>query len=326
MTTATDQLLASLRAAAEPTRLRLLAVLAEGEFTVSEVTRILSQSQPRVSRHLKIMLDAGLLIRFREQNWVYYRTAAAGAAASLVSHLLNLLPSDDPVYAGDRERLAVVRVERAQAAADYLAQHADEWATLRAATVDDAAFEQAVAGVMGRRRLGDMLDIGSGEGQLLRLLAARARSAVGIDISTTMLNVARTRLHAAGLGQVMVRHGDMYQVPYPDASFDTIIVDQVLYQADSPDLVLVEAARLLRPGGRVLIVDFAPFGAGFPTRGIPARAVLPDGVRIGIGEDALRRALQAAGFAAPEITRVTGKSLTPMLAVAQLSDTARSAA
>ncbi|MEL7450036.1 MAG: metalloregulator ArsR/SmtB family transcription factor [Pseudomonadota bacterium] len=326
MTSATDNLLACLRAAAEPTRLRLLAVLAEGEFTVSEITRIVSQSQPRVSRHLKIMLDAGLLIRFREQSWVFYRTAATGSGAELAQYLLTRLPPDDPEMAGDRERLAAIRAERAEQAADYLTEHADEWAKLRGMTVEDTAFGQSVLEAVGQRRLGDLLDIGTGEGRLLKLLAPRARSAVGLDISTTMLNVARTRLHAAGLAQVMVRHGDMYQVPYPDSSFDTVVVDQLLYKAESPAQVLAEAGRLLRPGGRVLIVDFAPFGAGFPTRGVPAQAMPPAGVRLGIGADALRRALQSAGFASPDVTRLTGRPLTVVLAVAQLSDAARSAA
>jgi ubiquinone/menaquinone biosynthesis C-methylase UbiE len=307
MSLSLTELLDGLRAAAEPTRLRLLAICAEGELTVSEITRILGQSQPRVSRHLRLLLSAGLLISFREQHWVYYRTPAKGEPAQLVQQLLSALSADDATLLLDRQRLEQVKAERARAAADYLRFNAEDWERLRDAQVNAAQINRTILAELGSAPLGDLLDIGTGTGRVLKLLGKGAESAVGVDISTQMLLVARTNLHAAGLKEVMVRHADMYHLPFADASFDTVTLDQVLYQADQPGAVVAEAARLLRPGGRVLLVDYARRGE--PKRSsVDARAA-----QVGVSEDALSEWFKQAGLSAGPVRQLPGESLTVLV-------------
>jgi len=311
MTLPLNELLDGLRAAAEPTRLRLLAICAEGELTVSEITRILGQSQPRVSRHLRLLLGAGLLTSFRERHWVYYRTPAKGPAAQLVHRLLELLPADDETLALDRTRLEQIQAERARAAANYLRFNAEDWAQLREAQVDSAQINRTILAELGAAPLGDLLDIGTGTGRLLKLLGKDAESAVGVDISTQMLLVARTNLHAAGLKEVTVRQGDMYHLPFADASFDTVTLDQVLYQAENPAAVVAEAARLLRPGGRVLVVDYA--------RGVEAKRSSIDSrsAQVGVSEDALAQWFEQAGLHTGPVRRLSGESLTVLVTAGQ---------
>ena len=253
-----ETLLASLRGAAEPTRLRILAVLAKGELTVSELTQVLGQSQPRVSRHLKLMGDAGLLERFREGSWVFYRLADAGPGAGLAHALLDLLPTDDPLLALDRDRLAAVRHARAETAAAYFRANADHWHRIRSLHVDERVVERTILDALDGREVGDLLDVGTGTGRMLELLGPRARRAVGVDMSYEMLRVARANLAQSEYRHVQARHGDMYQLALPGQSFDTVVFHQVLHYAADPQAALAEAARVLRPGGRVLVVDFAP--------------------------------------------------------------------
>jgi ubiquinone/menaquinone biosynthesis C-methylase UbiE/DNA-binding transcriptional ArsR family regulator len=240
-----NRALEAFKAVAEPTRLRLLALCARGELTVSEVTEVLGQSQPRVSRHLKVLCGAGLLDRFREQNWVYYRIPLGGPGAEFARGLLRLLPGDDPLLRLDRERLERI-----------LAQRAQKLRSLGEAVPTPAGVDARIVDLMGGEALGDLLDIGTGTGRMLRLLGVSADTAVGIDISREMLVLARSNLYAAGLDHLSVRQGNMYQLRFADASFDTVTIDQVLYQAEQPAEVLREAARVLRPGGRLLLVEF----------------------------------------------------------------------
>jgi ubiquinone/menaquinone biosynthesis C-methylase UbiE/DNA-binding transcriptional ArsR family regulator len=239
--------LEAFKAVAEPSRLRLLALCARGELTVSEVTEVVGQSQPRVSRHLKVLCAAGLLDRFREQNWVYYRVPLGGPGAALARRLLRLVPPDDPLLRLDRERLERVLARRVE--------------LLRSQALGDTAptpagVDARIVDLMAGEPLGDLLDIGTGTGRMLRLLGVAAGTAVGIDTSREMLVLARNNLHAAGLDHLSVRQGNMYQLRFADASFDTVTIDQVLYQAEQPAEVLREAARALRPGGRLLLVEF----------------------------------------------------------------------
>jgi ubiquinone/menaquinone biosynthesis C-methylase UbiE len=310
MAASLDELLDGLRAAGEATRLRLLAICADGELTVSEITRILGQSQPRVSRHLRLLLSAGLLISFREQHWVYYRTPAKGARAQLVQRLLELLPAGDATLALDRARMEQVKAERARAAANFLRFNAEDWARLRDAHVNDAQLNRTILAELEPAPIGDLLDIGTGTGRLLKLLGKHAESAVGVDISTQMLLVARTNLHAAGLKEVMVRHGDMYRLPFADASFDTVALDQVLYQAHDPAAAVAEAARLLRAGGRLLVVDYL--------RGTEARrsSVDPRTSPMGVSEDALAQWFERAGLRPGPVRRLPGESLTVLVTAA----------
>ncbi|HZH28144.1 MAG TPA: metalloregulator ArsR/SmtB family transcription factor [Azospirillaceae bacterium] len=250
-----DFLLAALKAAAEPTRLRLLALCAHGELTVSELTQILGQSQPRVSRHLKLLLDAGLLHRFREGTWAFFRVAENGPSAELARTLIDMIPSDDPALMLDLERLEAIKRARAEAAAAYFSENAMRWHSIRSLHVPEPEVERALEALLPAGT-GDLLDIGTGTGRMLELFGSRVGRAVGIDTSREMLAVARANLERAGLRHCQVRQADMYQLPFTSQSFDAVLIHQVLHYAETPADAVAEAARVLRPGGRLLLVDF----------------------------------------------------------------------
>ncbi|MEQ5776728.1 metalloregulator ArsR/SmtB family transcription factor [Thalassospira sp. NFXS8] len=252
-----DQVLAGLRAAAEATRLRLLAICAECELTVSEITQIIGQSQPRVSRHLKLLCEAGLLVRFREGTWVFYRTPHSGPGAELVTPVLRLLPENDETLSLDRTRLDQVKKQREQVATEYFRANAADWDTIRSLHIDEAEVETALLSALGDLAGKRILDIGTGTGRVLELLGKTAAEGVGVDMSREMLAVARARLQRAELANCLVRQADMYQLPYPDGTFDVITLHQVLHYAEKPETAIAEAARLLAPGGILLVVDFA---------------------------------------------------------------------
>jgi len=249
-----SKLLGGLKAAAEVTRLRLLRICVQGELTVGEITRVVGQSQPRVSRHLRILCDAGLLVRFRERHWVFYRVPLGGPAAELVNNILQSLEIADSEFLLDQQRLDEVLAERARLASDYLAD-------LSKSPVSDARLSIAVQKLLAAMPIGDLLDIGTGTGRLLRILGKLADQAVGVDISSKMLLVARSNLQAAGLSHCMVRHANMYKMPFTNGSFDTITIDDVLNEAENPVAAVAEAARILRPNGRLLLIEkIAPAG------------------------------------------------------------------
>ncbi len=285
-----DQLLAALRAAAEPTRLRVLAILARGELTVSELTRALHQSQPRVSRHLKLLCDAGLLDRSPEGAWVFYRLAERPEGARVARTLLQLLPAVDPNLARDLEQLERIRHDRAERATAYFRDHAASWDRIRSLYVGEAAVERAMLKAAGKGELGDLVDLGTGTGRVLEVFAPRVRHGIGIDASHEMLTVARAKLHDRGITNCDVRRGNVYDVPLPPACADVVTVHQVLHFLDDPAAVIAEAARLLRPGGRLLVVDFAPHGVEFLRTDYAHR-------RLGFADAELRRWCKAAGLA-----------------------------
>jgi len=253
-----ENVLAGLRAAAEPTRLRLLALCARAELTVSELTAILGQSQPRVSRHLRLLCEAGLLDRLREGSWVFYRLSRRAAAGALARLLAGLVPDDDPTVALDRDRLDQIKRARAESASAYFRANAAQWGKIRSLYVDESEVERALLELMPPGETRELLDIGTGTGRMLEILAPRAEHAVGVDTSREMLTIARVNLERAGLRNCSIRQGDMYQLPLQGASFDTVVIHQVLHYADRPLEAIQEAARVLRPGGRLVIVDFAP--------------------------------------------------------------------
>jgi ArsR family transcriptional regulator len=253
-----DQLLDGLRAAAEATRLRLIALLTDGELTVGEIAEVLGQSQPRVSRHLRVLSDAGLVERLPEGAWVFYRLAHGGSPGRLVEALLGLLPRNQARLERDRERLAVIRARRAEQAADYFRLNAAGWDELSALYIDEAEVGRALVETLGKAEIGELLDIGTGTGRILNLLGPRIRRGVGIDSAPAMLSIARFKLAEAGLRNCHVRQGDMYDLPWSGQSFDAVTIHHVLHFAERPAAVIAEAARMLRPGGRLAIVDFAP--------------------------------------------------------------------
>lgn len=247
-----DDLLLLLRAAAEDTRLRILALAARDQLTVSEFVDILGQSQPRVSRHLKLMVEAGLLERFREGQWAYFRLARHPQLASVVEAIVAKLGAE-----GDMARLEDLRRRRENRAIAYFRTNAERWDQLRALHIDDAEIEKALVGLLPDD-VGSLLDIGTGTGRILEVLARHAERATGIDQSREMLAVARTNLARAGLRNVEIRQADMYLLPFASMSIDVVSIHQVLHYAEDPAAVLREAARVLAPGGTALIVDFAP--------------------------------------------------------------------
>jgi ArsR family transcriptional regulator len=256
-----DTVLSALRGAAEPTRLRLLALCANAELTVSDLTQILGQSQPRVSRHLKVLCEAGLLERSREGTSAFFRLTRRGEAGMLARTLSGLAAGEgvnDALIARDRNRLEAVKRARAAAAAAYFRDNAARWDRIRSLHVDDGVVERVLLKCLGHEPVGDLLDIGTGTGRMLELLADRVETGTGIDLSREMLAVARARLERAGLSHCSLRQGDMYQLPWSEGSFDAVTIHQVLHYAEDPAQAVAEAARVLRPGGRVVIVDFAP--------------------------------------------------------------------
>jgi DNA-binding transcriptional ArsR family regulator len=237
----------ALRAAAEPTRLRLLALLARAELTVGELCDVIGQSQPRVSRHLKLLCDADLLDRVREQLWVYYRVPASGAARETVAQLLALMDENDDVLRRDRRRMEEVIAERSRRAADELP---DEQAAETSEVIDATVLDELAA-----EPIGALLDVGTGSGHILKLLGAKASRAVGIDISSDALKVARTKVHSAGLSHCELQRGDMYDLPFAAPLFDTAVAERVLAGAERPVLALAEICRTLKHGGRAIVIE-----------------------------------------------------------------------
>jgi ArsR family transcriptional regulator len=258
MAASIDTLVAGLKAAGDETRLRLLALLAEGERTVKELTEILGQSQPRVSRHLKVLAEAGLTARSPEGSWVYYRLADEETARSLVSAWLRALDAADPKLSRDRERLAAVKRQNRDAAERYFAAHATRWDEIRSLHVPEREVEAAILDCAGKGPFRSVLDIGTGTGRMLELFAGRYDRALGVDLSPAMLAVARANLERAGISNAHVRIGDVVNLPVMRESFDLVVIHQVLHFLDDPAWAIAEAAAALAPGGKLLIIDFAP--------------------------------------------------------------------
>ena len=258
-----DQLLLSLRGAGEPTRLRVLALLAEGERSVKDLTDILGQSQPRISRHLKLLVDAGLVRRHPEGAWAFFRLSDDGRGAVFTRQVLSLIQADDPLIARDRERLDALRRANAEHAQNYFARHAAVWDQIRSLQIDDQLVEAAVLDLVGPGRLGTVVDLGTGTARMLQLLADRMTRGIGLDVSHDMLAYARSRLESTGLRHCQVRQGDIYSAPLESEIADLVVVHQVLHFLDDPARALAEAKRLLKPGGRLVVVDFAPHDLEF---------------------------------------------------------------
>jgi ubiquinone/menaquinone biosynthesis C-methylase UbiE/DNA-binding transcriptional ArsR family regulator len=258
-----DSLNTALKAAGEDTRLRVLVLLAEAELTVSDLTQILRQSQPRLSRHLKLLVEAGLVERFREGAWAFFRLAERGPAAELARALVARLDASDPVAVRDRERLSAVRNARAAAAQDYFRSHAAQWDRIRKLHVADEAVEAAIRDALAERPFRSLLDLGTGTGRILEMFGANVERGLGIDLSLDMLLLARARIERAGHRHCSVRQGDIYDLAVPANSFDAVVIHQVLHFLDDGARALREAARVLAPGGRLLVVDFAPHDLEF---------------------------------------------------------------
>ena len=258
MAVSSEQAVEILRAAGEPTRLRILALLSREELSVLELCTVLDQSQPRVSRHLKLLAEAGLVERFPDGAWVFYRLATEGSGRVLADGALAQIDRDDAALAHDAERLSRVATERGSEAAAYFARNAARWDEIRSLHVAEADVEAEIQSLVGDDPMGLLVDLGAGTGRMLTLLGPRAGRSVGLDLSQQMLNIARLNVSEAGLAACELRHGDIFATALPTGCADLVTVHQVLHYLGDPAAAVAEAARLVAPGGRLLIVDFAP--------------------------------------------------------------------
>lgn len=249
---------AILKAVAEPTRLRVLVLLAEGELSVKDLTRILGQSQPRISRHLKLLAEAGLVERSPEGSWVYFRLAQDGEGAVQARQIIAAIDAADATLTRDRRRAEALRQEHEAAAQAYFHEHAGEWDRIRALHLAEVDVEAAISGMLGPGPFDFLVDLGTGTGRMLELFAPRFRRGLGLDRSPAMLAYARAKLENARLSNTQVRQADIFDLPLADQCADAVIMHQVLHFLPDPQRAVREAARVLAPGGRIMIVDFAP--------------------------------------------------------------------
>jgi ubiquinone/menaquinone biosynthesis C-methylase UbiE/DNA-binding transcriptional ArsR family regulator len=306
MTIASSQVIEILRAAGEPSRLRILALLARGELAVMELSHILDQSQPRVSRHLKLLTEAGLVDRFPDGAWVFYGLAGEGAPRRAVDALMALVDPQDVVLARDADRLLGVQAGRSAEAASYFARNAGRWDEIRSLYVSEADVEAAIRAAAGSGPFRRLIDLGSGTGRMLALLSPQAECAIGLDLSQQMLNIARDQASQAGLRNVDLRHGDIFDTRLPAGYADLVVVHQVLHYLSDPAAAVAEAARLVAPGGRLLIVDFAPHRLEFLRE-------LHQHRRLGFSDEEMRRWLAHAGLQPAPLAALppaTGEGLT----------------
>jgi ArsR family transcriptional regulator len=294
------------QALADPTRLRIVALLRIMELSVGELAQILGQSQPRVSRHLKILADAGVLERRKEGSWVFLTLTDS----ERIEPMFGLIDgwSDDSTqawFAFDAARTETIRADRAEAANRYFAGHAEVWDQIRSLHAAETEVERAIDEALGESPLGRLVDVGTGTGRMIELFGPRASQAVGIDRSSEMLRLARVKLEAAGIASSL-RQGDMYALPLADGSADTIVIHQVLHYAHSPASAIVEAARVLAPGGTLLVVDFAAHDR--------EELRLTDAhIRLGFDDEVMAGWFAAAGLTVDHVEHLQGGELTVTL-------------
>lgn len=258
-----DQTVNLLRAAGEHTRLRLLSLLSRCDLTVSDLTDILGQSQPRISRHLKLLADAGLLERYQEGAWAYFRSVEDGESSDFAKSLLSHMSPHDVQLLRDLERLEEVRARRATVAANYFAGNASGWDAIRSLHIDESKVEAEMLSMVGSAEFQSMLDLGTGTGRVLELFAPLYARGTGIDASREMLSIARSSLEKKEINKAQVRLGNLMNLPTPEKAFDLVTIHQVLHYLDDPQAAIKEAVKALAPGGRLLIADFAPHGLEF---------------------------------------------------------------
>jgi ubiquinone/menaquinone biosynthesis C-methylase UbiE/DNA-binding transcriptional ArsR family regulator len=295
---ALDPLLAALKAAGEDTRLRILALVSRSDLTVTDLTDILGQSQPRISRHLKLLFEAGLVERHREGAWVFYALSRGGERGKLVDAILATLDPNDRLVARDRMRLDGVRTQRSAAAQTYFKGVAENWSRIRSLHIAEADVEASIRSALGNQRFAMHVDVGTGTGRMLELMADRTERGIGVDFSHDMLAVARSGLDRPGLAHLSVRHGDITSLPVPDQSADLVTVHQVLHFLDDPMPALAECRRVLKPGGTLLVVDFAPHEHEFLREAHAHR-------RLGFAPDQMQAWFAAAGLEAGSFTALS---------------------
>lgn len=290
MSSTPDLLIDALKAAGEPTRLRVLSLLQQGDLAVGELVQILDQSQPRLSHHLKTLTQGGLVERLPEGSWVFYRAQTKGWAGRILHAIFAEIDLKSEPFTSDRAALQSVRQARVQSAETYFSEIAGDWDRLRALHYPEDAIEKAILAEMDGQRFERIVDLGTGTGRMLTLLAPLSSEAEGLDLSHHMLTVARANLNRAEVRNARVRQGDVTNTPFDTDSADLVIVHQVLHYLETPEQVLIEAARILKPGGRLLLVDFAPHDLEFLRETQGHR-------RLGIREEDVTEWADAAGLA-----------------------------
>ena len=302
------QMLDIFRALADPTRLRIVQLLRTMELSVGELAQVLAQSQPRVSRHVKILCDAGVAERRKEGSWVFICPGPKSATDPLFAAIDAWIDAlgQDHWHIADAARLAAVRADRAAAAERYFAAHAEQWDSLRSLHVPESEVEAAMRALLGNAPLGTLIDIGTGTGRIVELLGSAADHAIGIDRSPEMLRVARGKLTASGAQGWELRQGDIMALPVDDAAGDTVVLHQVLHYLPAPEAAIAELARIIKPGGRLLIVDFAPHGHE-ELRSQDAHA------RLGFSDDQMAQWYHGAGLHMSEVRELAGRELTVKL-------------
>ncbi|QBM76127.1 metalloregulator ArsR/SmtB family transcription factor [Sphingomonas sp. AAP5] len=299
------------RALADATRLRIVALLRTMELSVGELAQVLGQSQPRVSRHVKILCDAGLAERRKEGSWVFV-ALGSGATVGPIATALDAWGEIEPDHwrVADAARLAAVRADRAASAASWFEANAGQWDAIRSLHIAESEVEAAMSAVLGDAPIGQLIDIGTGTGRMLELFAGRAGQALGIDRSSEMLRLARAKLSERGLSNAELRQADLYALPLGDAAADVAIVHHVLHFAQQPGAAIAEAARVLKPGGRLLIADFAAHDRE-DLRAKDAHT------RLGFADDQIETWFAAAGLAPARIETLEGGELTVKLWLAR---------
>ena len=294
------------QALADPTRLRILALLRLMELSVGELAQVLGQSQPRVSRHLKILADAGVLERRKEGSWVFLTLGDEERVRPLFALIQDWAdPATQTYFAADAARTESIRAERAEAASRHFAAIAEVWDQIRSLHVAESEVERAIDRALSKRPLGRLVDIGTGTGRMIELFAPRAAHAIGIDRSSEMLRLARVKLEAAGI-QSSLRQGDMYALPLADRSADSVLIHQVLHYAHSPAAAIAEAARVLAPGGTLLVVDFAAHDRE-ELRERDAH------IRLGFDDEVMAAWFAAVGLKLDQVQHLEGGELTVTL-------------
>ncbi len=303
MSYSVEELLAGLKAAGEETRLRVLALFESSELTVTELVTILRQSQPRVSRHLKLLCEAGLLERHREGTWIFYRLAEAGTpGGDLARAIMAFIPLQDQLLQHDQERLQEVKRERNEKAAEYFRLNAENWDKIRSLYVPERDVEKLLLELTAGMKIDTLLDVGTGTGRMLEIFAPHIGKGIGIDLSREMLSVARVNLEKAGVNNCQVRQGDMYDLALPDRSVDLVLFHQVLHFADEPLSALKETSRLLKKGGGVIIVDFSPHDLEFLREEHAHR-------RLGFADEEISAWCRQVGLICDPVIRLKGREL-----------------
>jgi ArsR family transcriptional regulator len=291
------------QAVSDPTRLRILALLARMELSVGELAQLLQQSQPRVSRHVRILADAGIVERRKEGSWVFLAIADAERTGPLLTLMRQWTDeASGRLFDQDSDRLDAVRADRAEAAQRYFAAHAEVWDSIRSLHVSESEVERAIERALDRRKLGTLVDIGTGTGRMIELFGPRAEEAIGIDRSSEMLRLARVKLELAGV-RSSLRQGDMYALPLADGTADCVIIHQVLHYAHAPADAIAEAARVLEPGGTLLVIDFA----SHEREELRSRDAH---LRLGFADEVMKGWFNSAGLSIDSVDHLRGGELT----------------